>query len=267
MTSSQRDELIDQLRAGTVPLLAVGAGESRLGYRGFILTLDPAELDLLGTPATANREVRVRSGLDLDVSKVAESWLLETTPPGVVPDTAREEAEAGVKRGARLQNVDLVGLGSDVVLAACTIYATSSTNFDFWNAVTADRVNNNCYNYTANWRTGTFAQPGRASGQQYTSLTLDNIQAAAIRDGYSNACNSSSLASNLWIWPGTDYHWYRKTADVGGQSRWCHKPGSTPATNRDNSGNIITAPVTANRGNYNTGGRLVWGAGGMIHVR
>ncbi|WP_162907555.1 hypothetical protein [Allorhizocola rhizosphaerae] len=267
MTSRQRDELIDQLRAGTIPLLAATAGESRLGYRGFILRFDRAELKLLGTPATGNREVRVRGGIDLDISKVAESWLLETTPAGVVPDAAVEESEKQIVTGARLHNVDLIGLRSDVVLAACTIYATSSTNFDFWNAVTSERINNNCYNYTANWKTNTFAQPGRASGQTFTSLTLDNIEAAAIRDGYTKACNGHSIASNLWIWPGTDYHWYRKTADVNGQSRWCHKPGQTPATNRDNSGNIITAPVTADRGNYNTGGRLVWGLGGSIPVR
>ncbi len=267
LTSRQRDELIDQLRAGTIPLLAATAGESRLGYRGFILRFDRAELKLLGTPATGNREVRVRGGIDLDISKVAESWLLETTPAGVVPDAAVEESEKQIVTGARLHNVDLIGLRSDVVLAACTIYATSSTNFDFWNAVTSERINNNCYNYTANWKTNTFAQPGRASGQTFTSLTLDNIEAAAIRDGYTKACNGHSIASNLWIWPGTDYHWYRKTADVNGQSRWCHKPGQTPATNRDNSGNIITAPVTADRGNYNTGGRLVWGLGGSIPVR
>ncbi len=269
LTSVQRGELIDQLRAGTIPLLTVEAGESRLGYRGFILRFDREELQMLGAPATASREVRVRSGIGIgiDVSKVAESWLLEATPAGVIPDAAIEESETQIAGGAKLWSVDLIGLSSDVVLAACTIFATSSTNFDFWNAVASERVNNNCYNYTANWKTNTFAQPGRASGQQYTALTLDNIEAAAIRDGYTKACNGHSIASNLWIWPNTDYHWYRKTVDVGGQSRWCHKPGQTPAKNTDNSGNIITAPVTADRGNYNTGGRLVWGLNGSIPVR
>jgi hypothetical protein len=269
LTSGQRDELIDQLRAGTIPLLAADAGESRLGYRGFILSFDADELKLLGAPAQGKggREVRVRSGLGLDYSKVAESWLLETTPAGVVPDAAIEESEQQIEAGAKLWSVDMVGISGDVVLAACTIFATSSTNFDFWNAISSERLNNNCYNYTANWKTNTFAQPGRASGSQFTALTLDNIEAAAIRDGYTKACNGHSIASNLWIWPNVDYHWYRKTVDVGGQSRWCHKPGSTPATNLDNSGVIITAPVSCNRGNYNTGGRLVWGLGGSIPVR
>jgi hypothetical protein len=267
LSPKQRDELIDQLRAGTVPLLAVDEGESRLGYRGFILKFDRAELKLLGTPGDSTREVRVRSIFDLDVSKVAESWLLETTPDGVVPDAAMEESEKQIDSGASLHSVDFVGLSSDVVLAACTIFATSSVNFDFWNANANDKANNNCYNYTANWKTGTFAQPGRASGRQWNAFNLDNIEQAAIRDGYTKACNGNSIASNLWIWPNTDYHWYRKTADVGGQSRWCHKPGRTAARNTDNSGRIITAPVNADRGNYNLGGRLVWGLGGNIHVR
>jgi hypothetical protein len=267
LTSGQRDELIDQLRAGRIDLLPVSEVESRLGYRGFIIKFDRNDLTLLGAPGSGSRELRIRGGLDLDVSKVAESWLLETTPAGVVPEAAVEEAEKQIDSGASLQRVDLFGLKADVVLAACTIFGTSSTNFTFWNSVQNERVNNNCYNYTANYKTNTFAQPGRRSGQQFTSLTLDNIEAAAIRDGYTKACNGDSIASNLWIWPSVDYHWYRKTVDVGGQSRWCHKPGQTPAKNTDNSGNIITAPVSCNRGNYNTGGRLVWGLNGSVNVR
>lgn len=259
LTPPQRDELIDQLRAGAVPLLAVDAGEPRLGYRGFILHFEKAELELLGAPAKSGRSVRVRSGLHVDASRVAEAWLLDTTPPEIVPDPAMEESERQIERGASLRSADLAGLDGSVVLAACEVYGTSSTNFDFWNADSFHRLNNNCYNYGSNYRTNTFAQPGRRSGQQFTALTLDNIQAAAIRDGYSIPCNGLSIVVALWIWPNVDYHFYRKTADVGGQSRWCHKPGQTAATNRDNSGAIITAPANCDRGNYNTGARTLWG--------
>ena len=31
---------------------------------------------------------------------------------------------------------------------------------------------------------------------------------------------------------------------------WTHKPGGTPATNLDNSGNPISNPETADRGGY-----------------
>lgn len=43
-----------------------------------------------------------------------------------------------------------------------------------------------------------------------------------------------------------DYHWYRKDRD----GRWSHKMAWTPATNLDNSGNIIKDPRTADRGSY-----------------
>ena len=49
----------------------------------------------------------------------------------------------------------------------------------------------------------------------------------------------------LVIAPGDDYHWYRQDSD----GTWSHKPGNTPATNLDASGNPITNPETANRNN------------------
>src|SRR5690606_5055184 len=43
-------------------------------------------------------------------------------------------------------------------------YEESRFNPTFWNANNHVRYNNNCYNYGRNWKTNTFAQPGRASG-------------------------------------------------------------------------------------------------------
>jgi len=43
--------------------------------------------------------------------------------------------------------------------------------------------------------------------------------------------------------PGVDYHWYR----LDSTGKWSHKPGPTPATNVDASGNPIASPETANR--------------------
>ena len=124
---------------------------------------------------------------------------------------------------------------------------TSSTNFDFWNADTYHRLNNNCYNYAANYRTDTFAQPGRRSGQTFTSFSCSNVGSAVLRDGWSNSCRTSNnLSIYLVIWPGQDFHFYRLCSN----GRWCHKPGQTPATNRDQSGNYISDPRTCNRGNY-----------------
>jgi hypothetical protein len=133
---------------------------------------------------------------------------------------------------------------------------------DWWNNNASIKANNNCYNYACNYRTDTFAQPGRATGNQYSwPGGLDGCTVAAgkksAKDGaISDALINSPLANNkcpgeghlvaLVIWPGVDFHWYRK----GNNAKWSHKPGSTSATNLDNSGNTISDPRTADRGNY-----------------
>jgi hypothetical protein len=111
---------------------------------------------------------------------------------------------------------------------------------------------NNCYNYATDYRTDTFAQPGRAAAAQYTALTCASVKLAAIKDDLidspfaNNKCPKEGHLVALVVAPGWDFHWYRK----GRNGRWSHKPGSTPVTNLDNSGAIITDPRTANRGSY-----------------
>lgn len=46
----------------------------------------------------------------------------------------------------------------------------------------------------------------------------------------------------------TDYHWYRRDED----GTWSHKPGSTPISTTDASGNIIYDPQSCDRGAYDT---------------
>lgn len=113
-------------------------------------------------------------------------------------------------------------------------------------------TSNNCYNYGTNIQTNTFAQPGRASGASH-SLTCPTVDSAAKSDGLTQGssiyCHRCSHKVALVIAPGgspghiKDYHWYRQ--DENG--KWSHKPGGTPATNLDASGNIITNPETADR--------------------
>ncbi|QRK06881.1 LamG domain-containing protein [Archangium violaceum] len=121
----------------------------------------------------------------------------------------------------------------------------------YWNG--NDRQgSNNCYNYTNNKATNTFAQPGKASGNQATVMDCAVVRQAAINDGLEPISDYPSTLLNfksgaaLVVAPGYDYHWYR--LDENGT--WSHKPGGTPATNLDNSGNVITDPRTANRGPY-----------------
>jgi len=111
---------------------------------------------------------------------------------------------------------------------------------------------NNCYNYSTNYRTDTFAQPGLAAGAEYASLSCPDVLAGAIADDLINApkannkCPKEGHLVALVVAPGSDFHWYRK----GRTGFWSHKPGGGQATNRDNSGHLISDPRTADRGYY-----------------
>jgi hypothetical protein len=123
---------------------------------------------------------------------------------------------------------------------------------NWWNDNGQKQWNNNCYNYSTNYRTDTFAQPGLAAAAEYTALTCASVRPAALADdlidspGANNKCPKEGHLVALVIAPGWDFHWYRK----GRNGYWTHKPGGTPATNVDNSSALIPDPRTANRGPY-----------------
>lgn len=122
----------------------------------------------------------------------------------------------------------------------------------WWNDGGQKQWNNNCYNYSTNYRSDTFAQPGLAAGAEYTSLTCASMRPAAIADDLidapsaNNRCPKEGHLVALVIAPNWDFHWYRK----GRNGYWTHKPGGTPATNLDNSGHLIPDPRIADRGPY-----------------
>jgi hypothetical protein len=122
----------------------------------------------------------------------------------------------------------------------------------WWNDAGQKQYNNNCYNYSTNYRTDTFAQPGLAAGAEYTALTCASVRPAAVADDLiatpaaNNKCPKEGHLVALVIAPGYDFHWYRK----GRNGYWTHKPGGTQATNVDNSGHFIPDPRTADRGPY-----------------
>ncbi len=123
---------------------------------------------------------------------------------------------------------------------------------NYWNDP-AFKPTNNCYAYASNKRAAYSdkPQPGLGSGAMFASLTGADVKAAAIRDGAHivTDCFPDSEAPRhlvaLVIWPGEDYHWYRKHPDC-----WGHKPGSTAARNVDSSGAVIQNPETCDRGPY-----------------
>ena len=139
-----------------------------------------------------------------------------------------------------------------LVTACCELPTYTPT---FWNDGGTVQHSNNCYNYSNNKRTDTFAQPGRASGSTAGTMQCDPVKTAAIADGLtalpaSGHCPSSSKSTEcklaLVVAPDWDYHWYR----LDSNGMWSHKPGQTQATNRDNSGQLISDPETADRGAY-----------------
>jgi hypothetical protein len=123
---------------------------------------------------------------------------------------------------------------------------------EWWNDQGLKQFNNNCYNYGTNYRTDTFAQPGRGSGIQFTVLNCSSVKQAAVRDDLIDAATSNNRFPveghlvALVVAPQFDFHWYRKARD----GRWTHKVGPAPTTPFDNSGNPITDPRTADRGPY-----------------
>jgi hypothetical protein len=130
-------------------------------------------------------------------------------------------------------------------------YSTPAYEPAYWNANTSIRQSNNCYNYSNNKKTNTFAQPGRAHGVSGYAMSVAAVRSAALADGLVATTSTGTSADGktkiaLVVAPGQDYHWYR----LDSNGRWTHKPGGTAATNLDNSGVTISNPETANRGMY-----------------
>lgn len=145
----------------------------------------------------------------------------------------------------------LIDTTADIKCRHCN-YEISQFNPTFWNNP-ATQPYNNCYNYGRNWKTNTFAQPGRAHGAQTGTMACNTVTAAAMADGLVKRCNPCLPNGEfprrlmaLVIDPGWDYHWYRHQR--GGF--WGHKPGSTAARKTDNSNAVITNPETCDRGGY-----------------
>lgn len=247
LDATEERELLARISDRTVPMVSASTTDGYLGYRGFVVVATgntAAALTERGFPTT----FRVRDGIGSGAEIGAEKWLLYTGGELAVPAPAMSEAERGVMAPAEID-------------AKCKPHFTSTTDFSDWNGQPWTGQNN-CYNYGSNHRTDTFAQPGRGAGQMYSAINVPEILAAAERDGYSQKCKSKkAIHVGFAIWPGVDYHWWRRTEPVGGERRWCHKPGGTPVRNVDSSGNPITDPSTANRGGYTQWGYFMFHKG------
>lgn len=227
-----------------------------LGYRGLVVEQSGTASDSKNLPA----RFRVSSGrltgpglahnaADDDF----ESFFFSAKGPAKKAKDAKNVQtviKAEVARAVEIREALTVGQIFWPVVIACPcgpLYEPA-----WWNDGGQRQLNNNCYNYACDYRSDTFAQPGKAAGAQYTALTCANVLPAAVKDALedspaaNNKCPPEGHLVALVIAPNIDFHWYRK----GRNGYWSHKPGGTQVTNLDNSGNLIVDPRTANRGMY-----------------
>lgn len=214
---------------------------SGLGYRGF--TISSVDEKRLGS----NRIGIYKGSINLTHSDFnlsddnfdLEQWLLSTAE-----DQITEKIKQFVDK--ELSDKKKLIYSEEPIIKIAPPYEPGKWNNDPYIC-----NNNNCYNYANNKATDTFAQPGKGGGQMYSFVQCGEVSLAAQRDGQMVVSSPSGSPGNghfiaLVIWPEEDYHWYR----LDNNNYWSHKPGSTAARDKDNSGNRIADPRNCNRGPY-----------------
>lgn len=245
LSDGEASELQDRVLADPESISDVTATDGRLGYKGYIVSAfdEPVEGSDRKLPS------RFRVGAPSDTRRDIAEFLLKSTEKAnsEVDDWLREYAKDEISRMSVQSRPDSLTTASALGTSpqCASNWVTSSTDFTFWNASPyIDR--NNCYNFASNYRSNTFAQPGRKSGRTFV-YTGSSMAAALHGDSWNDSCSGAiNLDVALVIWPGKDFHFYR----MCGGNHWCHKPGHTPARNTDDSGRLITNPQYCNRGPY-----------------
>ncbi|XP_052269435.1 insoluble matrix shell protein 1-like isoform X2 [Dreissena polymorpha] len=206
-----------------------------LGYRGF-------EVEVRD-PLGQRRYMTVGAG-----SSPALELLLLNSSPQPLEGAVRQTVMDSIRRtNTPIEPVSLeLGYFNDLDDAPVCVLPT----FDpmLWNRHPTVRLNN-CYNYATQRQTNTFAQPGRATGLKYTKpVDASDVIFATIRDGFMPVpyFHWGTCVIALTVWPGVDYHYYR----LDNNMLWSHKTGKNYVRNTDNSGQLISDPRTADRGQY-----------------
>ena len=237
-----------------------------LGYRGFIITIlssdDTEDAGLPDTfrimgPSKQDRGVPepFESAVEPKSMRDDEIWLLESSEK-LLSSQLKEHAKNTIQSNRQSpKNTSSPQLESvESISTENCIMKYPHYNPLFWNSPFVVE-HNNCYNYASNYRSNTFAQPGRISRlwDFMPQMTCNEVTHGALSDGLKKTCRGlfSTWEVALILWPPStgipgDYHWYRR--DMMGY--WSHKPGQTPARNWDDAGNPITDPMTCDRGEY-----------------
>ncbi len=251
-------EVLDKIKIGrSVDAAQVAPARHRLGYRGIVVEhLDGGDRLPRRFLLSADRLFADKTAAHLDepglerklvsTDSLVDRFRIDRSTAALIA----KDAEAALKPGPGTLLPPKWPLPHVVVVQ----HENPAPVFEptWWNDGSTRQHGNNCYNYGCDYRTDSFAQPGRASGHMYPEVTAAAVKVGAVSDdvvdmpGADNKSPPKGHLVALVIAPGYDFHWYRK--DMTG--KWSHKPGGTAATNLDNSGEEIKDPRTANRGVY-----------------
>jgi hypothetical protein len=267
LSEDDTKELIDRFAGKAMPSL--DSVENVLGFRSYVVEAESDDEEMIKKlPATfrvggalPQKYVTMKGmalpSLTMDESDEAAHWLLTTADNAIDEELIRHvesvvqtrEKAMGVPEEKPIEEEKAAETRDTEKLAPCIIRNTPY-NPGFWNNDPYVLRNNNCYNYSMNCRSDTFAQPGRISGHPNNVMQCANVITAAEWDGCKRFCSASNKNVALVVWPGRDYHWYRKNSE----GFWSHKPGSTPVRNTDSCGRLIDgiqiAPHNCCRGPY-----------------
>lgn len=253
LDGSDTEQLLAQVRANRGQARPIRSIGPVLGYRGYVVRAFGETAEQLA--ASGLPTVFRISSLPEELRASEDAALAESESSLLVAATAEDTGEPVVD--------EFDGLPRPVP-GTCSLAYTSSSDFSFWNG--SRQENNNCYCYAANYAANHFGMPGRKAGQGLLlgertinygdKPTVGEFTTAMRADGWNTGCSGSSLRIKAVMGKITrlsdghrfwDFHFYRKSLNSSGAVRRCHKAGSTPATNKDASGQFITSVENADR--------------------
>jgi len=247
LKENDRQGLISRVAGTALAAADAPAVHGRLGFRGYVVST-VSDDDTTAANAGLPETFRIPAA-----AIEAARWLLTTGQAAVDDDVLQAVADQIGSTPSSSENTSEAEEEGDVdslaaaAVASCVIQNTAY-HPGFWNTP-AVQPNNNCYNYSMNFRSDSFAQPGTISGHPNNVTQCADVATAANWDGCTAGCSGPNKNVALVVWPGTDYHWYRRHSN----GFWGHKPGQTSARNTDNSGHVIggaLTPANCDRGPY-----------------